>query len=168
MAWARPSGSAGISSTYKEIEPPDILVVTSGLTTTSANMGLLSRENVLLTLKICIAGRSARRQLDISNHIKSIEEYHPGKERVRVVLDNFRIEGPFGSHDCLLFRPPGLDLFAFHRSYQENMFQFCNATLLGETLVRILLGLDFLHLVGIVHTGLFRLSDRYPFELRDR
>ncbi|KIV83206.1 hypothetical protein PV11_05253 [Exophiala sideris] len=117
------------------------------------------RENILLTLKVCITGEEADNELAISRHLKSQDAYvdlinaeHPGKERVRMVLDDFEIEGPHGFHRCLLFTPIGQTYFAF------QTYECPNRTLTKEavqvSLLRILEGLDFMHQTGVVHTDL--------------
>lgn len=112
----------------------------------------LSRGNVLLTLKVCITGEDATDELAISRHIVSIEDAgHPGKARLRVVLHDFQIKGPHGSHRCLLFAPLGLTFTDLRNMFPEKAF---GKDLLQKSLILILRGLDFLHQVGVVHTGM--------------
>ena len=113
------------------------------------------RENVLLTLKVCIAGEDVTNEVAISRHIRSIEAEHPGKERLRVVLDDFQINGPHESHRCLLFTPLGLTYTDFRNLFPEMVL---NKDLLQQSLLMVLLGLDFLHQVGVVHTGPYSYS----------
>jgi hypothetical protein len=113
-----------------------------------------SRENALLTLKVCIAGagEDATNEIAISRHIRSIEaEQHPGKARLRVVLDDFQIPGPHGSHRCLLFTPLGLTYTDFRNMLPDKAF---TKVLLQQSLLLVVLGLDFMHQAGVVHTGL--------------
>ncbi|MCJ1255267.1 hypothetical protein MMC24_003083 [Lignoscripta atroalba] len=112
-------------------------------------------ENVLLTLKVCIAGEDVTNEVAISRHIRSIEAEHPGKERLRVVLDDFQINGPHESHRCLLFTPLGLTYTDFRNLFPEMVL---NKDLLQQSLLMVLLGLDFLHQVGVVHTGPYSYS----------
>jgi serine/threonine protein kinase len=111
---------------------------------------LLSRENILLMLKVCIAGDDTTNELAISRHIKSIEAEHPGQARLRVVLGDFQIKGPHGSHRCLLFTPLGLAYTEFRNQLPEGAF---TKDLLQQNLFLVLMGLDFLHQAGMVHTG---------------
>lgn len=108
-----------------------------------------------MTLKICATGetgtKDARQEVAVSEHIKSIDEpHHPGKDRLRVVLDNFEIEGPHGSHQCLVFAPLGRSLTDFRKLFPGNSISL---DLLRQILLCIVIGLDFLHQVGVVHTG---------------
>ncbi|KJZ71164.1 hypothetical protein HIM_03117 [Hirsutella minnesotensis 3608] len=104
------------------------------------------KKNVLLTLKVCVTGEDDSNELAVSSHIGSIDAEHPGKERLRVVLDNFQIQGPHGYHQCLLFTPLGLTFTNFRKHFPEKGL---NADLLRQSLLMILLGLDFLHQADI-------------------
>lgn len=111
---------------------------------------LTHSQDILLTLKVCVTGEDASNEVAISDHIKSIDAEHPGKERLRVVRDRFKIQGPSGDHQCLLFTPLGLTYTDFRSLFPEKGL---SADLLRQSLLMILLGLDFMHQAGIVHTG---------------
>lgn len=110
--------------------------------------------NLLLTLKVCITQEGAAKvnnELTISRHLKSIHAEHPGKDLLRLVLDDFQITGPHGMHQCLLFAPLGLSYTDFRNLFPEKGL---NKELLQQTLQLVLLGLDFLHQAGVVHTDI--------------
>ncbi|QPG96452.1 hypothetical protein C2857_004238 [Epichloe festucae Fl1] len=114
------------------------------------------KEDALLTIKICTTGeignRDARQEVIISEHIRSVDApHHPGKQRLRVVLDNFEIEGPSGGHQCLVFAPLGRPLTSFRKLFPGNAL---DSNVLRQTLLCIIMGLDFLHQIGVVHTDL--------------
>ncbi|KXX77730.1 Serine/threonine-protein kinase SRPK [Madurella mycetomatis] len=109
------------------------------------------KEGTLLALKVCVVDEDVPKEVVISNHIKSIHAEHPGKERLRLVCDNFQIRGPLGCHQCLLFTPLGLTYTAFRSLFPENGF---NVDILQQSLLLVLLGLDFLHQAGVVHTDI--------------
>ena len=88
--------------------------------------------------------------MNSSDYISSIEADHPGKDRLRVVLDHFQVMGPCGLHTCLLFAPLGLTFTELRRIFPEKAL---NKDLLQQSLLMVLLGLDFLHQAGVVHTG---------------
>lgn len=136
MAQGRPSGSVRISSTYAGRYSSYLC------SRHRANFAVVvsTREGTLLTLKVCIADEDAQNEVVISNHIKSIHAEHPGKERLRQVLDNFQIRGPLG-----------LTCTDFRSLFPENAL---NVHLLRQSLLMVLLGLDFLHQAGVVHTGM--------------
>jgi hypothetical protein len=113
----------------------------------------------LVTLKICILGQHQSQELALSRHIKSIDcdaEKHPGMARMRVTLDDFRIQGPHGAHQCLVFPPLGGTL-----AYLRNLFQdgALEKTLLQKCMAMVILGLDVLHQAGVVHTGTVNLYE---------
>lgn len=92
----------------------------------------------------------------ISEHIRSVDApHHPGKQRLRVVLDNFEIEGPSGGHQCLVFAPLGRPLTSFRKLFPGNAL---DSNLLRQTLLCVVMGLDFLHQIGVVHTGMHQAS----------
>lgn len=106
----------------------------------------------MVTLKVCILGEDNTQELAISHHIKSINAEHPGKEKLRVSLDDFRIRGPHGSHQCLVFETLGLTLTNLRDLFENRVLE---KTLLQKFLFVIVTSLDFLHQAGVVHTGVF-------------
>ncbi|KAK2051206.1 protein kinase [Colletotrichum caudatum] len=109
----------------------------------------LSNENKLSTLKVCVVGEDASNELAVSSHIKSIDADHPGKARLRTVMESFQIQGPSEHHQCLLFSPLGMTYTEFRKHFPGNGI---STDLLRQSLLMILLGLDFLHQAGVVHT----------------
>jgi serine/threonine protein kinase len=104
---------------------------------------------------VCIADEKNSKEILVSKHVQSIQAEHPGRERLRIVVDDFEIAGPTGKHQCLLFAPQGMAYTDFRRRFPDKSI---NKTLLQQTLLLTLLGLDFLHQAGIVHTGIVRRS----------
>lgn len=102
------------------------------------------------TLKICTTGEDPSNEVTVSDLIKSIDAEHPGKALLRVAQDSFQIRGPNGSHQCLIFAPLGLTYTKFRTLFPNNAL---NKDLLQQSLLMILLGLDFLHQAGVIHTG---------------
>lgn len=66
-------------------------------------------------------------------------------------LDDFRIRGPYGSHQCLVFETLGVTLTNLRDLFENRALE---KTLLQKVLFMIVTGLDFLHQAGVVHTGL--------------
>lgn len=113
---------------------------------------LTSREDQLLTLKICISGEGETQEVAISNHFKSIHTEHPGKSHMRIALEDFEAKGPHGVHQCLVFPCLGMSLSNLRDLFEDRSL---DKTLLQKFLLMILTGLDFMHQAGVVHTGLF-------------
>lgn len=110
------------------------------------------RENELVSLKVCVRGQDNNQEIAISNHIKSFDDAeHPGRANVRATIEDFTIQTSHGVHQCLVFTPLGMtltnlrDLFK-GRALETGLLQWC--------LSCVVLGLDFLHQTGIVHTGM--------------
>ncbi|KAF1739729.1 Serine/threonine-protein kinase SRPK [Beauveria bassiana] len=102
------------------------------------------------TMKICITGQGIDNEVKISEQISSVIAEHPGRERLRMVLDNFKVAGPHGSHECLIFAPLGLTYTDFRTLFPERGL---SKEILQQTLAMLILALDFLHQIGVVHTG---------------
>lgn len=84
--------------------------------------------------------------------MKSIEDIHGGEVHVRRVLDSFSIDGPHGTHCCILYEPSGIDLSDFiHRLETGALPQI----MLRPAVRYILIALDYIHQLGIIHTGIF-------------
>jgi hypothetical protein len=66
------------------------------------------------------------------------------------MVEDFAVTGPAGQHRCLVFEPLGLSLNAFRQLCSDRVL---DKTILQQSLLLILLGVDFLHQAGVVHTG---------------
>lgn len=111
---------------------------------------------------MCVAGLKTSNELAVSRHITSIQAEHPGQERLRVVIDEFQTTGVLGTHQCLVFIPLGLTYTQFCHKLPDRAL---NKELLQQSLIMVLLGLDFLHQAGVVHTGELSIFDRYSSNL---
>ncbi|RMY79020.1 hypothetical protein D0863_00350 [Hortaea werneckii] len=112
----------------------------------------LCRKNALVTLKVCRVDANESQEVAVSHHIKSIDaEHHPGKAHLRVALEDFKVEGPFGLHQCLVFPCLGTSLTNLRDLFDDGAL---DKTLLQKYLLVILTALDFMHQAGIVHTDL--------------
>ncbi|RMY83670.1 hypothetical protein D0862_11640 [Hortaea werneckii] len=108
--------------------------------------------NALVTLKVCRINANESQEVAVSHHIKSIDaEHHPGKAHLRVALEDFEVEGPFGFHQCLVFPCLGTSLTNLRDLFDDGAL---DKTLLQKYLLVILTALDFMHQAGIVHTDL--------------
>jgi hypothetical protein len=69
-------------------------------------MRVTSSQDVFRTLKVCIAGNSStvNNELKVSRHLQFfMEADHPGKDYLRLVLDDFQVTDPKGVHQYLEF-----------------------------------------------------------------
>ncbi|SPQ26008.1 b1b38639-ff8f-442c-80ee-ddf63355fa02 [Thermothielavioides terrestris] len=99
-----------------------------------------------------MTSQEGNNEVAVSRYLESIDAAgHPGKQLLRLVLDEFQIEGPQGTHQCLLFAPLGMSFTKFRNLFPDRGL---DKVLLQQTLQLVLLGLDFLHQAGVVHTDL--------------
>lgn len=114
------------------------------------------RTNRYLSLKVCTINRKnaianqADNEATISQYVKSVGAEHPGINYMRLVLDDFTVEGPNGAHRCLLFNPLGMTLLDLRNLTPEKALKKRH---LQQSLQLVLLALDLLHQAGVVHTG---------------
>ncbi|KAG8626011.1 hypothetical protein KVT40_006412 [Elsinoe batatas] len=105
-----------------------------------------------VAMKIYINCSKVHRELPIYEHINSVKCEHPGRDRVRALLDSFEVSGPYGKHICLIHQPMGMSL--------EEMRSLIDAKVIDDYILRwvfraVHLGMKFLHEeAGIIHTDL--------------
>ncbi|KAM5441437.1 hypothetical protein MferCBS31731_003508 [Microsporum ferrugineum] len=104
-------------------------------------------------LKTCIASVERSNEIKIYEHISASEFKvdHAGKDFYRKLYDSFKVEGPHGSHACLVQQPLGLSLDQVLDIRPTRTFTL---ELLKPPLRQILAGLDFLHRIDVIHTDL--------------
>ena len=64
----------------------------------------------------------ADQEITICEYLKRHPSEHPGKKRIRSVLDSFEIAGSNGRHKCILYQPLGMSFTEFLRLFPENRF----------------------------------------------
>lgn len=109
-------------------------------------------ESRHVALKIYVFSSKPNDEIEIYHYLNSFgsETDHVGKNAYRKLFDSFELTGPHGAHTCLVQQPLGLSL--------EQMLDLRNTRTLTidhlkPPLRQILIGLDFLHSAGVVHTG---------------
>ncbi|OAL46572.1 protein kinase [Pyrenochaeta sp. DS3sAY3a] len=113
------------------------------------------RQNDFLTMKVCAPEETSdsgvNNELSVSQYLDSIEAEHPGKNFLRLIIDHFLLQGSVGKHQCLLFTPLGLNFTQLRNRFPEKSVP---KLLVQHTMQILLIGFDFLHQVGIVHTDI--------------
>lgn len=117
-----------------------------------------SREHQYLTLKLRLRttrhdheDRRDDREIAVSNHLKCFAIEHPGRDLVRTVLDSFKVIGPNGIHERLLYQPLGMNFSEILNLLPENWFSK-DMTKTGIQL--LLIALCYLHQCHVVHIGM--------------
>lgn len=86
------------------------------------------------------------------------DPYHAGYSHVMHLLDSFNHSGPYGSRLCLITEVLGENVQQLAIKFQNNVLPI---TAVKQMTKQLLLGVDYLHSCGIIHTGqsLFRAVD---------
>ncbi|KAK4899984.1 hypothetical protein LTR27_002747 [Elasticomyces elasticus] len=105
-----------------------------------------------IALKIYVNSLRTYRELPIYDHINSLRSEHKGRTRVRALLDSFELEGPDGTHTCLVHEACGDTLYELQKLLPDQTYP---PDLLRELLRPVLYGLEFLHSeANIIHTDI--------------
>jgi serine/threonine protein kinase len=93
------------------------------------------------------------RQLQVMRTIATSPLKHPGAESVTHLLDHFELDGPNGTHECLVLELLGPSVPAvLDVRFVDNRLP---AKLAKKVARQTLLGLDYLHQHAIGHGGAF-------------
>lgn len=98
------------------------------------------------------ARTQAESEQAVAAFFNSIQIEHPGINSLRLLRSHFEVQGPHGTHPCLVHTPLGMNLLQL-RNVMQN--QVLPTPLLQHTLLRVSFGLDLLHQAGVIHTGMF-------------
>ncbi|CAH0025934.1 unnamed protein product [Clonostachys rhizophaga] len=119
-----------------------------------------SKRQEHVAVKVCALGQKfrdsvARTQAEseqaVTAFFGSIQIEHPGINSLRLLRGHFDVQGPRGTHPCLVHTPLGMNLLQL-RNIMPN--QMLPTPLLQHTLLRVSFGLDLLHQAGVIHTDL--------------
>lgn len=114
------------------------------------------RTQIYLNMKVSTSDSrdsASGRELATTRHLNALPINHPGKGSLRLVLDNFEVQGPGGAHTFMLFKPLGPSLATHLHIFQSVNVPF-DPRLLRLFIYPILLGLDVLDRAEVIHTGL--------------
>ncbi|PGH09071.1 hypothetical protein GX51_00824 [Blastomyces parvus] len=102
-----------------------------------------------VALKILKADASGNnKELAMLLELYSPDLNHPGKCHIIELLDYFEHDGPNGTHLCLVF--PAMISDGVGMTISERLHQAAYVQAISK---QLLLGLDFLHNLGIIHCG---------------
>lgn len=100
-------------------------------------------------LKVYICKPGAERESKVLGHLAALKSSHPGKGKVRTMLDTFIADGPNGKHQCLVHEPLLTSISHFQASLPN---QRINEVILKMLLKELLVALDYLHTAAAVTT----------------
>jgi serine/threonine-protein kinase SRPK3 len=93
-------------------------------------------------------------ELNILKRINSADPSHPGYKHVIRLVDDFRIKGPHGEHQCIVFEALGQDIKGVRDRFKDCKLPI---SLLKQVSKQLLLALDYLHVkCEIIHCGMTR------------
>ncbi|KAJ9292808.1 hypothetical protein DTO271G3_8383 [Paecilomyces variotii] len=107
-----------------------------------------------ITLKIYTASTSVTREIEIYNHLRTIQSNHAGLLCLRSLIDIFQIQSPYGHgvHTCLVHLPLGISLGQLTPLLPDRVM---SSAMVRTTIRNILAALDFLHTEArVIHTDL--------------
>ncbi|KAE8138748.1 kinase-like domain-containing protein [Aspergillus pseudotamarii] len=109
-------------------------------------------ESTYVALKIYVLGQEREHELNVYQHINSLETNHPGRKFIRKMLGHFYVQGPRGRHICLVHEPLGMNANELLRRIPGRTMTLGSM----KPAIRQLLGvLDFLHSVArLIHTDI--------------
>ena len=67
-----------------------------------------------------------------------------------MVLDSFQVDGPHGTHKCLVYQPLGMSFTEFRNLLPQKRFE---KRMLQHSMQLLCIALDYLHKNKVVHTG---------------
>ncbi len=116
--------------------------------------------NRYVALKIIMAEFSNDcSDLKMLQHLEQSSSQHPGRRHVASLVDHFWIEGPNGSHVCLVSQVAGPPVSQLSQAQPQGK-------LIGDVAQKLALqatqGLAFLHSIGVGHGGMWS-----PAQTRD-
>lgn len=115
-----------------------------------------------MTLKISTASSKRNDEINIYKQLDSVASKidHVGQKLYRKLYDSFEVTASRGTtHTCLVQEPLGLSL---EQILDLRRSRLLTTDLLKPLLRQLLIGLDFLHVAGVVHTGMVLTNSRLP------
>ncbi|RGP69582.1 cmgc srpk kinase [Fusarium sporotrichioides] len=108
--------------------------------------------NSYVAVKVKVSEVKENRELKVLQALSALPRNHPGSSRITQLLDHFTLEGPNGSHECLVLEIAGPNI-------ADSVGPYCYGSRLPAELLKVvtkqvLQGLDFLTLNDIAHGDL--------------
>ncbi|KAL1872036.1 hypothetical protein VTK73DRAFT_1704 [Phialemonium thermophilum] len=112
-------------------------------------------DNEYVAVKVSTSLRNVpaatHREVEIYAHLAQTDLSHPGCGLIRALYDTFELDGPVGTHQCLVLQPMHTSLSEIMRSNSKPF----KLPLIKVILERLLCALDFLHTSAhVTHTDI--------------
>lgn len=111
------------------------------------------RSHCYVALKVYITSTSVSQEIEIYNHLKTIQSDHAGQSCLRSLIETFQVRNPDGhrNHTCLVHPPLGISLDQLTPLLPGKVM---SSSMVRTTMRNILAALDFLHTEAqVIHTG---------------
>ncbi|KAF9003318.1 kinase-like domain-containing protein [Cyathus striatus] len=117
---------------------------------------LLSKH--FASLKVLSAASSRLSfELSVSQHLRMQQarcDFHPGNEHVVRIFDTFTIQGPNGTHHCIVTELLGIDLSDDVGWFYGEDVEYFPPDVAKKIAAQVALGVAYLHKCGIIHGDL--------------
>ncbi|KAL4780116.1 kinase-like domain-containing protein [Aspergillus varians] len=107
-----------------------------------------------IALKIYTAATTTTREIEIYNHLRTIQSNHAGQSCLRPLIEIFQTQSPDRQsvHTCLVHPPLGISLDQLTRLLPDRVM---SSAMVRTTIRNVLAALDFLHTdARVIHTDL--------------
>ncbi|OAA49473.1 protein kinase [Metarhizium rileyi] len=119
----------------------------------------VSRTSKYRAVKVCTRSTKgaavpaqARQEVAVAEYLETAPvQEHPGRRRVRTALDSFTLNGPHGTHTCLVYEPQGMTFTELCDYLPESRLP---KRMLQTNIQLLLISMDYLHKNRIVHTDI--------------
>lgn len=122
---------------------------------------ILNDTDLWILLRRCVALKivvsrlaNASNEIEILQYLRDAPQLknHPGREHISGLLDHFRVSGPNGTHDVLVFDVvgPGPDELRTGYEVGEEFVWKWSRIISKE----VALGIAYLHELGVTHGGM--------------
>lgn len=113
-----------------------------------------SRDSSYKALKVGTRrkSQSMAKEVQVLEYLASGNSVHDGQSWVREACDTFQIDVLGGSHTCLVYEPLGISLLERIDLQPGRRLEM---PLVKVSTYCLLLGVDYLHTSGVIHTGKF-------------
>ena len=130
-------------------------IANGGCTETHSSIVWLAKdqqEDRYLTLKIIIAEASVTSsESKILRKLRDGNPEHPGRKYIQSLLNESSLEGPIGTHLCVLSEVVGCSVAESKEAATTRMFRLPVARAISA---QVLMGLAYMHSCGVTHCGM--------------
>jgi serine/threonine protein kinase len=109
-----------------------------------------------VALKVVRADSDCAKEIQSYDMLRANADQHPGSSCIMMLKDQFSLQGPNGNHDCLAYEVLGPSIaLVREESTGLNTTAYLTLSCARKIIYRVLLGLDYMHSVGLVHGDLY-------------